>query len=150
MPMPVHVQLACVLAGSALECQLNELIKLCGVSLKDGAQPHPCCKAVELAAASLTCTRCNLCQLHIEQPGNDIMAPRPNLQGTAAVTGQSDYQRRGKRSDALMGSSYWRPCNNGNADRAMLEVMIVYLHSQHWTKSARLNLQSLVIQSKKE
>lgn len=96
----VHAQLACFLAGGALECQLNERAKLCRLSFENGAKPHPGCKAVELTAPSLTCSRCNLCQLHIYQPGNDIMAPWPDLQETAALIGQSNYQQGRNRSDA--------------------------------------------------
>ena len=93
--MLAHAQLACVLAGSALECQLDELVKLCRLSLKNGAKAHPGCKAVELAAASLTCTWRNLCQVHIEQPAKDVTAPWPNLQGTAALADQSSLPQAG-------------------------------------------------------
>lgn len=115
--MSVHAQLACFWAGSALECQLNERVKLCRLSLENGTKPHPGCKAVELAAPSLTCSRCNLCQLHIDQPGNDIMAPWPDLQGTAALTGQSNYQQGRNRSDDTGFVLGTRQACHSNADR---------------------------------
>lgn len=77
--MLAHTKLACILAGSALKCQLDELVQLCRLSLKNGAKTHPCCKATQLAALSLTITWGNVCQLYIDQPANDISAPWPNL-----------------------------------------------------------------------